>query len=120
MKEVKFVVATGNVDSEGDILKLEGMTLKGNPVHVIKEFSLKVEDHVGMAKIDIDEKKIMASMELPEELFGLTPAIGIKPIKTHMEGEVRVIDEFKLMCVALCANPNADPNVKTIGEQITE
>ncbi len=124
-------------------IKLEGVVVEKGSIHNGSKISENCEIQGDVDKLFV-EKDFMATSD-PNYIIGelthcnkklpmvtdmniykiddkilkfFTPAIGGKIIKSHDEGDVRVIDEFELTSVSLNSSPNADPSIKSIGEQI--
>lgn len=112
-----FIIATGNVDAEGDMIMPGALKMPENKnIPVLRDF--KAYDRVGKV-IGIKEANgnFIADAELNEDFSKFYPGIGFYIVKSHTEGDVRAIDEMKLMSVGLSTYPNPDPSIKTIGEQ---
>lgn len=113
-----FTIATGNVDSAGDMIVLSGIKIPDNlklfrnfdhackPLGVIKNTEIK--------NTEIKNNELVCTFDVSEDITGFYPAIGFNAIKSHFEGEIRVIDEMKLWCVSVGVNPNVDENIKPI------
>lgn len=117
----QVIIATGNIDSHGDILQLEGLMHRGKCL-VTLDFDM--HNVVGRAhNIEIEGNELKADIELfPEneqsilsQKEKLWPAITFTLYKSEVNDQKqRVIKDFKLMSVGLCRHPNADPNVPPI------
>lgn len=109
----KFIVATGQLDSQGDII-MPG-AIKKTTVPMTKDFK---HDHViGEAEVFQEGDVVKAEATIIDDYLDLYPAIGFQTIKSEKKGEVRELHEIRLMEISLCGNPNADPNVKKIRDQ---
>ena len=111
-----FVIATGNVDSQGDILLPSSLKMP-------ETGTLKVLDHFDAAKkplgliTEIKQvgNEVVATGMFYDDPSGLTPAIGFQVIKSHENAHGgRTFDEIKLMCVGLTPAPNSDSLIKPI------
>lgn len=117
MKKVTFVIEAGNVDIHGDILKIEGVKIP-DKVHLLRNF-----DHsavpIGKCEVFKEDGVLKAEAEIPDELLNAYPAIGFSCLSHHKdENGNTVIDDAKLLCVSLCDQPNADPSIKRISDQL--
>lgn len=109
-----FIVATGNIDSDGDRFILDGIQIPGK-VLLTKEF-----DHtnpIGHCHVVKDENTLKATADIPEEFIGSYPAIGFQILKSEKKGNIRLITEAKLHYVGLCANKNVDSKIKRLSDQ---
>ena len=106
-----FVVANGKIDSQGDMLMLDGIKIP-DKVLVAKDFDHK--QPVSFATVDNTGTQLIATADIPDEMIGLYPAIGFEVVKTHREGDIRFIDECKLHYIGLCFNQNVDDDIKPI------
>lgn len=116
MIKKEFIIVTGNVDSEGDILL-------PHSVKMPEKGTLKILDHFDATKkplgivteLKLGNNEVVATGMFNEDPTGLTPAIGFKAIKWHTNAHGgKTYDEIELMCVGLTPAPNADPNIKPI------
>lgn len=107
------IIATGNVDADGDILRLDAIKI---PVKlpVIRNFEHSIP--VGYAEnIHVEGNTLKADLEIPDEEQSVWPAIGFRVLESEKdENGHRVIKEMKLYCVSICTSPNVDPNVPPI------
>lgn len=116
MKKVKFIVENGNVDSDGNVIKLDGLTIPDKKILLIKDFDASK----AISKVDVykEDGVLKAEGEIPEELLTGFPAVGIQIIKSEPnEHGGRNVLEAKLYSVSLCQQPNADPSIKRVSEQ---
>lgn len=115
MIKKEFIITTGSVDSEGDIILPSAM-------HMPKEGMLRILDHfdasrpVGViTKLKTSGNDCIATAMLNADPTGLTPAICFQSIKNRQnEHGGKTHEEIKLICVGLSPAPNTDPNVKPI------
>lgn len=110
-----FVIATGKVDSEGDIIIPGAFKDLPKSVPVLNNFN--TADRLGIAEVFEEGGIIKATSDLSEDFNGLYPSIGFKVVDSEMQGDIRVVKEIKLFSVGIHVGPNADPNIKPIGEQ---
>lgn len=109
-----FTVATGHLDSQGDIINLDGIKMP-DKIQLTENFDpLKI---IGHAELKREGDAIRATAEIPDRLLDAYPAIGFRLIKSHMDGAVHVIEEIELHQVGICKNQNVDETIKTIREQ---
>ncbi len=109
---------------------IKGITIeKGNPglgdsptldttgMEVSGEIPVQMnfKDQIGTARVYMDGNEVKADLEIdkPGDFTGCWPAIS---------GRIRkkignVITQFQLLSVSICSQQNADPSIKTIGEQ---
>jgi len=108
-----FTVATGNVDSEGDIIVLSGIKVPQKKILVFHNFdqSSPIGEIEGY---EIKGNEFIVKATLAEDVKGLYPAIGYTVNKSRQEGDVRVIEDLTLHSIGLCGNPNADETIKPI------
>lgn len=111
-----FTVVTGQLDSQGDIINLDGIKMP-DKIKVTEGFD--ASKVIGEAELRREGDAIKATAEIPDHLLDGYPAIGFKLLKSHMEGNVHVIDEFELYQVGICGNQNVDESIKSIREQTT-
>lgn len=116
MKKVKFIVEAGQVDSNGDIIKLDGLQVKDKTL-LTKDFD--ISHPIGKCDVFKEDGVLKAEAELPEEMLNAYPAISFQILSSEPNKHGgRTIKEAKLMDVSLCQSPNADPNIKRIDEQL--
>jgi hypothetical protein len=109
-----FTVATGQLDSQGDIINLGGIKMP-ETIQVTENFDpLKI---VGHAELKREGSVLKATAEVPDRLLDCYPAIGFQVIESHMEGNVQVFDEIEIDRVGICIGQNVDETIKTIKEQ---
>lgn len=114
MPIIKFIVEAGNVDVNGD--KIMPGAIKNLPKSVLVTKDFDVYSPITKADVFEENGVIKATAEIPDYLLGLTPAIGFSILKSHNEGDIRIIDEAKIYCVGLVGK-NADPSIKSIRDQ---
>lgn len=111
----EFILTTGNIDSDNDIILPSAMKL---PI----DKSLRIYDHFDVHKqigiiTSIKEKgnSTIAIAMFDEDPTGLYPAIGFQDVKSHVNIHGgRTYDEIKIMCVGVSPAPNSDPNIQAI------
>jgi len=110
----KICIATESLDSEGDIIKIDGIKLNGVPL--VKDFDLS--KFIGKVTPYIKDNRLMADVDI-EGFENLYPAIGfsVKQCNIRNDGEVRIIEKAMLHSVSFCQKPNVDSSIKKIGEQ---
>lgn len=65
-----------------------------------------------------ENKELIVDAFVSDAGLDMYPAVGITVLEqTEIDG-IRVVTKCKLNHVSLCSNPNADPTIKTIREQI--
>lgn len=109
-----FTVATGQIDSQGDIINLDGIKMP-DKIQLTENFD--ASKVIGEAELKREGDLIRAKANVPDHMLDAFPAIGFKLIKSHMEGNVHVIDELELYQVGICKNQNVDETIKSIREQ---
>lgn len=115
MKKVKFIIETGKVDSNGDILHVDGIKIKEQHI-LTKDFD--ISHPIGTCHVFKDDNMLKAEAELPDELPNHYHAIGYMVISAQPnEHGGKTILEAKLMQVSICVNENVDPSVKRISDQ---
>lgn len=118
MKKTTFIIECGNVGSDGIVI-MPG-AFKNLPKEMPLTRDFKQTPILGHANIFDDNGIIKAEGEIDESLFDLTPAIGFQVLKSREENGIKIIDEANLRYVSLNAQPNADPNIKSIREQLSK
>ncbi len=117
MSKVKFIVETGKVDSNGDVIKLEGLKLPTGQIFITKDFDKSIPP-IGTASVFMEDGVLKAEGEIPDEFIAGYPAVGIQIISSEPnENGGRNVTEAKLQSVSLCQQPNADPAIKRVSEQ---
>jgi hypothetical protein len=112
--KLTFTVETGQVDGNGDIINLDGVTMP-DKVMVVEEFDCTRP--IGTAEVKRQGDELKATMEVPDRLLDKYPAIGFSVGKLHIEGKCKVFDETVLQWIGLCTKENTNPSIKTIREQ---
>jgi hypothetical protein len=111
----RITIATGALDSQGDILDLKGVKFAA-AIPVTKNFRL--DHYMGEAEnISIEGNELKADIDIPETGQVLFPAIGFSMKEADWEIDEngnRRIKSFKIYGVGLCDSPNVDPNVPPI------
>jgi hypothetical protein len=110
-----FIIATGELDSDNDRIISEGLKLKDPATKVFKNFNYS--ELLGHASnLEIKDGKLKATVKFKDgfDPVGKYPAMGFNILKYRIEGEVRVIEEFKLWCIGICDTENADKTVPPI------
>lgn len=116
MPKVKFIIETGKVDSQGDVIDLKGMVIPDKKLLVLKDFD--ATNLLGRATVIKEDGVLKAESDLPESTLDLYPAIGFQIIKSEPnEHGGRNILEAKLYSVGLSTSPNVDPLIKRISDQ---
>ena len=116
MKKVKFIVETGQADSNGDIIKIDGLQVKDKTI-LTKDFD--ISHPIGECDVFKEDGVLKAEAQLSDEMSNAYPAIIFQIISSEPnEHGGRTIKAAKLMGVSLCQSPNADPNIKKIDEQL--
>jgi len=109
-----FTIATGQLDSQGDIINIDGVIMT-DKINLTENFDkAKV---IGEAELKREDGVLKAIAEIPDRLLDAYPAIGFKLIKSRMEGDAHIIDELELHQVGICKNQNVDESIKSIREQ---
>ena len=112
---VRFVAERGAKGEDNIIVDLTG--LKDLPKYVV----ITAEDYqtpIATGKVFIDGDVLKVEADLREQEFNHYPTIGFESIhETEVDGNI-IILESELHTVSLQPNPNSDPGVKTISEQI--
>lgn len=115
MKKVKFIIEKGQLDSNGDMLKIDGLKI---PDRTLLTRDFDNCNPIGYCDIFKEEGLLKAEADVPEEMLNAYPAIDFQVISQEInENNNRVINEAKLYSVSLCGHPNADPSIKRISEQ---
>lgn len=110
-----FTVVTGQLDNQGDIINIHGVKMP-NKIQLAEGFDpAKV---IGHAELKREGDAIKATAEIPDHYLDAYPAIRGRYINFRLEGDHWAIDELELLSIGLCGNPNADPTIKSIREQI--
>lgn len=111
-----FTIETNKPDGNGDIINLDG-------VHIPARVPVTLEwDHsklIGMSTVGRVGDELKATADIDDRYLDAYPAIGFSAInyKTSKTG-CKVYEEIKLYEVSLSSRPNANPDIKSIREQI--
>ena len=115
--KVRFVAERGNKGDDDVVVVLPG--IKNLPKFII----ITAEDFttaIGTGKVFVAENELKVEADLREQEFNLYPTIGFESIlEEDIDGSI-MIQESELHTVSLQPNPNTDPQIKTIREQIQE
>ena len=116
MIKAHFIAEAGKVDSQGDIINLDGLK-HDETVLLTKDFD--AVNPLGRCKVFKEHGLLKAEAEIPEEYLNSHPAIGFQVLKSHKnEHGGMTVTEAKLFTVSLCSSQNTDPSIKSIAEQI--
>lgn len=125
MKKIKVIIATGNVDMDDDKIIIDSVNAPKLAVPVTLNFDQSKV--IGIADIDVDGNNIVATLMVDgNDLKMLTPAISFRTKKEDLKfmngkGDPYFeINNLNIESIGLCSSPNADPNVKSIGEQLKD
>lgn len=114
MKVTFNIELIGKPDSNGDVI-MPGAIKIPDKVPVFREF--KHEIPLAFAEVKIEGEEVKATAEIPDELMDAYPAIGFQSLESEVVGGIRRHTSIKLYSVGLCAQPNVNPDIKTIREQ---
>lgn len=110
-----FIAEQGYDDSNGFVLDLNGMQIP-SAFPITKNFD-KDEPIVGIGFAKVVDGKLIVTAELPDSLLDGWPAIQIEI--PNSETDCKILKSCNLISVAVCSQPNVDPEIKTIREQCT-
>lgn len=113
--EKTFIIESFTPDSHGDVI-MPG-AFKDLPKKVLLTKDFNHNNPLGEVEVIMDGDKLIAKGNIDDLFDNFYPAIGFQLLKYTEENGVKVISEAKLHYVGLCANPNLDNSIKTIGEQ---
>jgi hypothetical protein len=118
MPLIKFVIETGEIDSENNIVIVDGVECKN---HTPVSLNFDMDKIICLAKVIMEDGVIKAEADIDEKYFELYPAIGIEGIKEHINESGGITwDKTKLHHIGLCVAKNVDSRIKTIEKQIKE
>ena len=115
--KVRFVAERGNKGNDEVMVALPG--IKNLPRFIIitaEDFSTAI----GTGKVFIAENELKVEADLREQEFNLYPTIGFESILEEDIDGLIIVRESELHTISLQPNPNTDPQIKTIREQIQE
>lgn len=111
-----FTIETAQPDSHGDTVLLDGVQLHDN-IRVLHNFR---RDQL-IATVPVvfrDGDVLKCTAEIPDEYLDKYPAIGFQVQRWSWGSNGRIYERIKLFAVGLCDEPNLNPSIKTIREQI--
>lgn len=114
--EIKtFIVENGKVDSNGDMLMIDGLKMPDKKVPLLYNF----DNSRLITKIDVfkEDGVVKAKGEIPDEYLNLYPALGFQVIEAKANEHGKIITQAKLYCVGLSEMPNTDETIKRISDQ---
>ncbi len=115
--KVRFVVEKGSNTYDNVEVVLSG--IKELPKHILitaEDFSTPI----GTGKAYISGNELLVEADIREEEFDLFPSIGFESLVEENEQGKVIIKESILHTVSLQSNPNTDPDIKTINQQLKE
>jgi hypothetical protein len=117
MTKISFIAERGNPGADGMAVDLAGIRLSDRPVKLLSNFN--ATQIVGFCKVSIVPDGLLVETEVPEQLLDAYPAIGYHVLESKSD-ELGgcAITACTLQAVSLSANPNVDPAIKTIREQL--
>lgn len=116
MKNVTFIIETGKVDSNGDIISLDGLKIPNKKIPILADFN--VSNCIGFADVVKEDGVLKANAELTDKYFDAFPAIGYQIISSEPNEHGGMnITEAKLQFVGISMLPNVGPSIKRISEQ---
>jgi hypothetical protein len=116
MKKAKFVIETGKLNSNGDIIYLDGLKIPGKKIPILKDF--ETHNCIGFADVVKEDGVLKANAEFTNKYFDGFPAIGFQIISSQPnEHGGKNITEAKLYSVGISMMPNSDPSIKRLSEQ---
>lgn len=117
MRTATFIIETGKVDSNGDVIILDGLKIPDKSLPILKDFNHA--ECIGRATLKHEGGAIKADAVFSEKYFDGYPAIGFQVIKSEPnEHGGRNILEAKLHYVGISLTPNVDPSIKRLSEQL--
>ncbi len=115
MRKLSFVIEAGKVDSNGDIVMLNGIYIPNEKIPVLRDFDTSHKSVLSYATVFKEDGVLMASAEFEDNVISGYPAIGFQIIKSEENQHGgRTVTEAKLLCVGICMQPNADPGIPRI------
>ena len=116
MKKATFVIETGKVDSNGDIISLDGLKIPDKKIPILKDF--EAHNCIGFADVVKEDGVLKANAEFTDKCFDGFPAIGFRIISSEPnEHGGRNITEAILYSVGISMMPNVDSSIKRLSEQ---
>jgi hypothetical protein len=112
MKCNLVTIAAERVDSMGDIIKIDGVTIPDKKLPVLKNF-----DHqsvIGYAEVYKLNKTLVADLSVTDDCAGLFPAIGFRVKKKRRENGIVVLEEIELMSIGVSIARNQDPLIEPL------
>jgi hypothetical protein len=111
----KFIIEMGLLDNRGDLLRLDGLTIKDRPTMALQDFNAMKP--LGQCAVLLEDGVLKADCKLLDNTDGY-PAIGFSVEESEPnEHGGRTITKATLHYVGISNSPNADPNIKRISEQ---
>src|ERR1044072_5571813 len=115
--KVRFVAEKGNKGDDDVVVVLPG--IKNLPKFIIIT-AADFTTAIGTGRVYIDENELKVEADLREQEFELYPTIGFESLlEEDVNGSI-IVKESELHTVSLQPQPNTDPQIKTITEQIHE
>lgn len=114
---VRFVAEKGNLGDDKVEIVLPG--IKNLPKFVI----ITAEDFttaIGTGKVFLMDNELKVEADLREQEFNNYPTIAFESLLEEQINGSIIIKESELHTISLQPNPNNDPRIKTINEQIKE
>lgn len=119
---MKILIEAGNIDIDNICINVANMDIINNPYPLLDNFDTSKQ--IGTCTVFKHDNKLYGNIDLYHtlDINKLYPAIGYSSIRGDytFKNRVRFINYPKLLSVSLCDNENADPLIKSIGEQLKE
>lgn len=115
--EVIFLVESGNLGSDGNIIRVDGVSILEGGVRLTKGFD--TSEVIGEAFLFKENGALKAKAYIPDELLDCYPAIGVRVIDAvRMDNGGFMVMESEAISVMLTYKGNADSSIKRIRDQV--
>lgn len=114
---VRFVAERGNRGYDDTEVQLTG--IRSLPKFILIT-GADFQTPVATGKAFLSGDALVIEADLREQEFQYYPTIGFESIEEAQEAGITVIRESELHTVSLQPNPNNDPEIKTIEQQLAD
>jgi hypothetical protein len=112
----KFTIATGHVDSQGNLFAPGSLKIPDKPLILTRNFDFT--HPIGTCMLTREGDNIKCEAEIDENTLDTYPAISFSVGASYTDEDgIRHITDAKIVSASICMYPNTDPTIKTIREQ---
>lgn len=114
-----FTIETDQPDCKGTVINLEGIEIPDR-VPILYNFHATPEKVITFGHVWVEGQELKCEASLDDMWLDAYPGIGYTMNGYSVTSAGKLITHCKLLCIGLCDNPNLNPGILTIREQIKQ